>query len=265
MARRQRTTVTVSLFPFLSILACVIGTLTLMIMALALGQMDTDTVSDAERYVRLQREVEEHTDRVASLEADLVEQGVSARATRDSLSEVEAELERLTQEKESLLLKMQELAEPGENVGVDEEAHQRTLEEIREEIARLEESIKELEAEAEQKEVEQEVPVLIRPGGSGRGMTPTFVECRAGEIVLLDREPVARISTTDIESSSEFATLLQTIAADENQVVVFLVREDSFSSYTKARNAAQSNYAKNGKLPIVGQGRIDLSLFDIVD
>ena len=40
----------VSLFPFLSILACVIGVLTLMISALALMQMDDDVVVRAEEY-----------------------------------------------------------------------------------------------------------------------------------------------------------------------------------------------------------------------
>ena len=50
MARRPAEEDGVSLFPFLSVLACVIGTLTLMIMALALGQMDTEEVASAEDY-----------------------------------------------------------------------------------------------------------------------------------------------------------------------------------------------------------------------
>ena len=35
MARRRKKSITVSLFPFMSILACVIGTLTLMLTAMA--------------------------------------------------------------------------------------------------------------------------------------------------------------------------------------------------------------------------------------
>ena len=44
MARRRKKSITVSLFPFMSILACVIGTLTLMLTAMALGQMDNEVV-----------------------------------------------------------------------------------------------------------------------------------------------------------------------------------------------------------------------------
>ena len=54
MARRAKTKVTVSLFPFMSILACVIGTLTLMLTAMALGQMDNDVVLSAERYEKVE-------------------------------------------------------------------------------------------------------------------------------------------------------------------------------------------------------------------
>ena len=58
MARRRRKKgVSVSLFPFLSILACVIGTLTLMITALALGQMDTDEMASELRLDYLKRQI----------------------------------------------------------------------------------------------------------------------------------------------------------------------------------------------------------------
>ena len=49
MVRRRRSAEeTVSLFPFLSILACVIGVLTLMITAMALGQMEESGPSEEE-------------------------------------------------------------------------------------------------------------------------------------------------------------------------------------------------------------------------
>ena len=46
--RRDREDTDVSLFPFLSILACIIGVLTLLISTLALSQMDSDVVVQAD-------------------------------------------------------------------------------------------------------------------------------------------------------------------------------------------------------------------------
>ena len=55
--RRDREDTDVSLFPFLSILACIIGVLTLLISTLALSQMDSDVVVQAEEYESVESEV----------------------------------------------------------------------------------------------------------------------------------------------------------------------------------------------------------------
>ena len=58
MGRRQESGDNdVSLFPFLSILACIIGVLTLMISTLALSQMDTEAVVAAEAYEKLEEDL----------------------------------------------------------------------------------------------------------------------------------------------------------------------------------------------------------------
>ena len=57
--RRKSDAESVSLFPFLSILACVIGVLTLMITALALGQMDTEEVADLNVLETAPEQIEE--------------------------------------------------------------------------------------------------------------------------------------------------------------------------------------------------------------
>ena len=59
MARRRKKSITVSLFPFMSILACVIGTLTLMLTAMALGQMDNEVVYSAERYKKVEDQIQQ--------------------------------------------------------------------------------------------------------------------------------------------------------------------------------------------------------------
>ena len=77
----------VSLFPFLSILACVIGSLTLMITALALTGMNTgpaggreeSEVRRAEEYMVLQREIEECQAKIDALSKATGEQGKLAK------------------------------------------------------------------------------------------------------------------------------------------------------------------------------------------
>ena len=58
----------VSLFPFLSILACIIGVLTLMISTLALSQMDNDVVAAAEEFERVSRVLDEKESSLALLQ-----------------------------------------------------------------------------------------------------------------------------------------------------------------------------------------------------
>ena len=69
MARpRKRRRPQVSLFPFLSVLACVIGALTLLIAATAVGRVASDAV-DLELYERLEREIAQGRRRLAELSA----------------------------------------------------------------------------------------------------------------------------------------------------------------------------------------------------
>ncbi len=51
----------ISLFPFLSILACIIGVLTLMIATLALSQMDSEVVVAAEKFENVSQVLEDKT------------------------------------------------------------------------------------------------------------------------------------------------------------------------------------------------------------
>ncbi len=69
MARRPRDNDDdVSLFPFLSIIACVIGVLTMMISTMALAQMDTKDVALIEEYESTSRKLTEAEAAVAELQ-----------------------------------------------------------------------------------------------------------------------------------------------------------------------------------------------------
>ena len=104
--------------------------------------------------------------------------------------------------------------------------------------------------------------MIIQPGGSGVDLKPTFVECAASGIVVYEGETPRRVLRADLGSDEGFLALLDRVAADSKATVIFLVHDDALSTYYAARSLARSHFARNGKLPVIGHGKIDLSMFD---
>ena len=264
--RRQRTKLTVSLFPFLSILACVIGTLTLLITALALGQMDNDTVASAEKYENVKKKSEFVRQRLQALREKLSRAESTADDTRKKLADARAEFDRLQREKEEVFRQIEnkdpKKPEDVEIPEVDTAKHKQRMEDIRAEIHRQQEEIEELLAELKRRnKPPEEARVVIQPGGSGVDLDPTFVECTASDVVLYEGRQPQRIRRSDLSTDKTFLGLLDRIAKRPKATVIFLVRDDALGTYFTARDIARSRYARNGKLPVLGHGKIDLSLF----
>jgi len=263
MPRRRRKKLSVSLFPFLSILACVIGTLTLMITALALGQMDTEAVDAGLKLDYIDRQIKQFELFIAQLEAEIAEVETGADDTKKALADAVAELERLKRIKDSLSKTEKDDDKAEIDVPtVDEEAHKKRLAEIDEEIKSQEELITELAAKVEERENPEEAEIIIQPSGSGVNLKPTFVECTIADIVIYEDDPPKRVRRADLKTDETFLALLNRIAADPNSTVIFLVRDDALSTYDAAAAVARSRYARNGKLPVIGHGNIDISLFE---
>lgn len=254
----------VSLFPFLSILACVIGTLTLMIAAMALGQLDPEAVADAEEQIEAAQEraakheqVKDAID-VADTEANKLKALIAeAEAVRQELVRARAELKSLEAERAGM-------------AGTDA-ASAKLLAEAnrqRERIKKLEDQLPEMKAEleklrAELAQLDKPPPpaqVRIEPGGSGRTIEPYFVECDRGGVVLLDAG-AKRIARGDLAGSKEFAEAMAAVRGRERGVMIFLVRPDGVYTYNTASDVARINQTRNGKLPVSGEGEIDLSRF----
>jgi len=71
MARRQKKKQEISLFPFLDILACVIGNLILIITAVVLESVDTDKLADLFQNEAIQKQTEENLETIRKLEESL--------------------------------------------------------------------------------------------------------------------------------------------------------------------------------------------------
>lgn len=260
----------VSLFPFLSIIASVIGVLTLMIAAVALGQMSQDDVKEAvERAI----EMEKLRDQIAESESLVEKLKLKLDAEKAELlgsaSQRQLELVKSRAELETLI---RQLADAKAEVKAKEkvkivipevpESQRETLADLQSQLATVKERLAILDRQVkERNQPPEEAQVTVLPSGSGLRYKPNFVECAAGAIVMHTESPPLRIRTAEIAANAKFVALMEKVANDPQHSIIFLVRSDGLSTYRAAKRLCDENGVRNGKLPVVGNGRIDLSRF----
>ena len=267
MSRRASSGAEMSLFPFMSILVCLIGSLTLMIALMMATQVNSEqsdaTIDRYRQFTQLQADIALQKSEIDSIEALIQDASHLHDQTQKALAEVAA-MEREQQEH------LQRVDANGEYARMLAEAN-----ELRKRIAELEQDPEELKQQIADLEKEvarrnagpEEAMVQIRPGGSGVDIEPTFVECTATGIVIHGEGEPQQVRGGDIAKEGEaFFKLLEKVAAQPSGEIIFLLRPDGVNTYNSARNYARSTYttngyARNGKLPVPTQGNIDLSVF----
>jgi len=250
----------VSLFPFLSILACVIGVLTLMITALALGQINTrsddERVIRAEGYATIQRWLPTAREKTRELQRQVAD----AQDVEQQLAALEAELEPLRK------LLDGSRANP-KAAATDLQAEAKRLQDRREklqaQIGERRKALVPLQQEIARRGQPPESEVVIQPGGSGTAadLQPRFVEANATGIVLYDADTPRRVPSGDVAADAAFLKLCKDVAASPKAILIFLIRSDGYGTFGHADGVARAHGARTGKLPVLGQGRIDLRLF----
>jgi hypothetical protein len=266
--KRRHTEPPVTLFPFLSVLACVIGALTLLITTIALAQLDPKQIERMQRSVREQtarvqayEQVQERTKDAQMTAEWRARRAEEAAAPLRELADVTTQVGELIEQRGRLVQENEELRALSEQ----SQALQTRVAELTVQSERLAQSA----AAARDELIERETPlsptVQVRPGGTGTRLDPVFVECDAKRIVIHRDGRAVAVARGALSTDETWLGLLDAVAADEKRTVVFLVRPDGVATYYTARNAARSRYARNGKLPVVGDGPLDLSLFEADD
>lgn len=254
MARpRRRTRPTLSLFPFLSVLACVIGTLTLLITATAIGEMAGNTI-DLERYEALERQVAEGRRQLAEL-----------RALREEVTDLEATVAHERETRGALQEELERRAD-----AVDAAAP------LREHLARTEKRASTLEAELERVQAAQdglearlkarrealaEAPILIQPAGSGTGLEPHFVECRPDAVVLYEGPELRPnpVAASRLDTSPDVRRFLRAVRIAPSATAILLIRPGGVGPCQALEAQAALLGVRNGKLPIPADGELDFS------
>jgi ATPase subunit of ABC transporter with duplicated ATPase domains len=260
MARRREPEERLSLFPFLSIVICVIGFLTIMIASEALSKMgekpDTQALERTAKY-------KEQLAKLKEIEEELkgrrdVEYATAFEATIKRAEEDLAELQAQKAERDQQIAE-KEGQTADQRTAIDQ--LMKHIESIQKDIEERKKTEAELAQEVDKKRKPPAAPVAIRPGGTGKNIRPFFVECTDSSIVLHGREGSKPIRIADASSNQDYLNLLDKAATTENGIVIFLLRENGIGTYSAASNIAADRGTRNGKLPLLGQGKVDVSAF----
>ena len=261
MPRRPRTNDDdISLFPFLSIIACVIGVLTMMIATLALAQTDTPDVTQIENFEQDKKSLDRTQARIEEIKLEisdslkLRDQQKQNTTNKTEITKMLAELQVIEQELAEQ--KRVQIVIPKVDPGARETANEMQLEH-----EQIEAEIAQLEKDLQERKDKSEANVTVLPQGSGLNFKPHFVECAADSFVMHTQTPTKRIRTANAAKAEEFIDLMQLAANGKNDSIVFLGRSDGLGTFRTLKGMGDKRNIRNGKLPVVGQGRIDLSAF----
>lgn len=257
----------VSLFPFLSILACLIGILTLMIKLVSdirdagPQERDPEELARSEKFLAIEAQLKQRRAELAKIEAELKQ--------RDGAF---VELQDLEGRQVVLRKKLEGAkAKPGES---DAELQKRT-ENLLDQIAALakerpslEKKAAELKPELEKRKIKPDstpAPVVVQPGGSGvtRNTPMFFIECHGSGVNILGKDgSKTAVSTAAITTEPALSKVMNEAKSARGSLVLFLIRGNGYGTYQTAAGWAEDQFkVRTGKLPIPGSGAIDLTLF----
>ncbi len=258
----------VSLFPFMSILACLIGILTLMIsVMMQVQQMKKAGRTEEEMALAMRnRDLTRKAGKLLQENQDREKKFEKEKATVSAMAKLKDRKIVLTMELEGL--------KKAEDKSRSDAGLQKQVENMKKEIIALKEErpplarrLKELEDELKKRK-ERPKPkdsVKVKPRGVLEGGPDEifFIECNSTGIVLLDAQGGKKaISTAAIKTSGVYAKYLDRVKKTEDSLVLFLIRKTGNEAYRWAAGTAELKYKlPTGKLPLPNDGEIDLSLF----
>jgi uncharacterized protein YlxW (UPF0749 family) len=268
---RTRSDPEISLFPFLSILVCLIGALVLLIVILTMVQSMMADGRSIEEVVRA-READKLRRELTVITKELDEFKKEVDPARKVIKELEEKKERFVllrrrlstsaEDKKKLDQQLADLQKKLEDAITQIEQMQKEQPAIKAAIAKLK-----AEIAARKLNINAKPKLIVQQTGSGSAGADTklhFVECNASGIVVhrQEGEPL-RITSGSIGTDPAYNEFLREIAADPKNMVLFLLRDDGLGSYNRAAGWADSNFStlRTGKLPLPGQGEVDLSQF----
>lgn len=244
--KARRSHLSVSLFPFLSILCCVIGTLTLILAGIVASARGAGI---GDEYVQLQTKREETLRECTELERRIAE----AVALADKLAQAQKELEHWEHLKEAAA------ADEGARLDLLARlaAARSRLEEVSRRLQEVEDMIRYLES------LPADGPYKILRGQEG-GKIPRFVECTREGLRLDANCPEAAqalVATGEIRNSARYTEFLASVRADDQTAAVLVLRPGGVSAYRMALVNPQKTKTPHGAMAVPSEEPVDYSDF----
>ncbi|MEM9017513.1 MAG: hypothetical protein AAGC68_10905, partial [Verrucomicrobiota bacterium] len=224
----------------------------------------SEEVERAREFVVLEqekKEQQEELDKLRQLIENLIQENRNTLAAQEKLATLKEMLdnqEEVDKSREELIAKFNLLRQTNTQLVQDEKT-------LHEEIKIKEEEI------ARRKLPPEPAALQVRPSGSSTSTRPFFAELSDRGVYIhksLSEEPLF-IPIASLNQSEEFIELLETVAAQRNHRLIFLVRgaDKAMDTLHEARvligafNQSKGTEILPGRLPLPGEGKVDLKMF----
>ena len=271
MARRQKKKQEVSLFPFLDILACVIGNLILIITAVVLESVDSDKLAEQFANEAVQQQTEQNLLAIRELEESLKklkQDSISSDSRIQKAQQQLVEAERQQREAQGRLLEVPPPPPPPDDEDTGEiKKRELEIQEIIAEMKRIEAKIAD-----KKKKPDQTISVLYENKGRGGVRRPFFVEITKNDLVLLpnaldyknlfDSEDPIKIPVAKAGSDKSFTKMMDYVLTHlgktgllrrkRDTIITFLIRPEGVDSYRLVKKVVDQYEKKNENRLVVG-------------
>ncbi len=246
----------VSLFPFLDILACVIGNLILIIATVVLEQVDTQPMAEAARIDALEEDAKRAEAQASELQKQLEDLRKRSGVATEKLEDIRAKIAAAKQRLQDAEVRAHQATQPIEQPP-EMAAELNQLDDARK---KLEAEIKDLERLIAERQRPPEQMIAILPSGERGGPRKgVFVEAARDGLVIHEGSSPWKVPKGQIASDPKFTTLLKKVKADPDAIVTFLVRSDGIASLAAGQKAAAALGVRSGRVPLPGDGQLDLT------
>ena len=271
MARRQKKKQEVSLFPFLDILACVIGNLILIITAVVLESVDSDKLAEQFANEAVQQQTEQNLLAIRELEESLKklkQDSISSDSRIQKAQQQLVEAERQQREAQGRLLEVPPPPPPPDDEDTGEiKKRELEIQEIIAEMKRIEAKIAD-----KKKKPDQTISVLYENKGRGGVRRPFFLEITKNDLVLLpnaldyknlfDSEDPIKIPVAKAGSDKSFTKMMDYVLTHlgktgllrrkRDTIITFLIRPEGVDSYRLVKKVVDQYEKKNENRLVVG-------------
>jgi TolA-binding protein len=266
MARHQTIRLSVDLFPFLSIIVCVIGVIAFLIAVLALvgseqGEREREYTqvsasfverqSAADRLAQMLKQSDELAEQIARVRSEIR----TAEGALGDIGQLETEISGLRKKWTDLDARRDELKDLRSLLVKQQQAAK--------ELAVLETELTQIKARTDETRKEAtrattrpgtETIRLVIPPGADKSLRPVFVECSATGLTVYPEKTF--IAKAQVARSAAYRALLERVKADEKLTLNFLIRPDGVETFDEARQIARDRSLRHGYVPAPGSGRI---------